>query len=403
MENNPAQAAEVTGNIPQAKPCTRPFSEPDISPGAKKWIIKITLIIIAMVMLQIPLMLVRNLSKERAEKQRKAENDIAAAWGDPQFIAGIRSGKNHPETMSVKSIVAPEIRYRGIYQSVVYTSTNEIDAHFPVLDKDIILPVMTGANAIRDISAEINGKKAVCTVKKQEIVITPPAGINGSADCHIMLKVRGSGSFQVACNAKYNKVEICGDWDSPNFGAGSILPDTRVIENGKFSASWQINNLLTENESDASAGVAMHISAGTYQQVERCMTYATFFLIVFFFTLIAGELISKIPLHPMQYMVASGAPVLFYLMLLAIGEQSSFAAGYSISAAVIVLMVTGYARMFFNRMLPALLMGMVFAASYIVNYFILQMEDFALLSGTVVLAIVLGVLMILTGRINVRN
>ena len=73
MENNPTQAAEVTGNIPQAKPCPRPFSEPDISPGAKKWIIKITLIIIAMVMLQIPLMLVRNLSKERAEKRMEAE------------------------------------------------------------------------------------------------------------------------------------------------------------------------------------------------------------------------------------------------------------------------------------------------------------------------------------------
>ena len=48
-------------------------------------------------------------------------------------------------------------------------------------------------------------------------------------------------------------------------------------------------------------------------------------------------------------------------------------------------------------------MGAVFAASYIVNYFILQMEDFALLSGTVILAIVLGVVMLLTGKMNQKS
>ena len=62
--------------------------------------------------------------------------------------------------------------------------------------------------------------------------------------------------------------------------------------------------------------------------------------------------------------------------------------------------VTMYARMFLGKTVPALIMGIIFAASYLLNFVILRMEDFALMSGTIVLAIILGVLMILTGKIN---
>jgi inner membrane protein involved in colicin E2 resistance len=44
--------------------------------------------------------------------------------------------------------------------------------------------------------------------------------------------------------------------------------------------------------------------------------------------------------------------------------------------------------------------GIIFAISYLLNFVILRMEDLALMSGTVVLAVILGVLMVLTGKIN---
>ena len=63
-------------------------------------------------------------------------------------------------------------------------------------------------------------------------------------------------------------------------------------------------------------------------------------------------------------------------------------------------MVTMYAKMFLGKMLPALVMGVIFGGSYLLNFLILRMEDFALLSGTIILAVILGVLMALTGKIN---
>ena len=112
------------------------------------------------------------------------------------------------------------------------------------------------------------------------------------------------------------------------------------------------------------------------------------------------ELITKVNIHPLQYLVSAGAPVLFYLMTLAFSEKAGFIAGYSISAVVIVAMVTMYAGMFLGKILPALIMGAIFAGSYLLNFIILGMEDLALMSGTIVLAVILGVLMILTGKIN---
>ena len=63
-------------------------------------------------------------------------------------------------------------------------------------------------------------------------------------------------------------------------------------------------------------------------------------------------------------------------------------------------MVTMYAKMFLGKLVPALIMGTVFAASYLLNFILLRLEDFALLAGTTVLAVILGAVMFLTGKIN---
>ena len=98
--------------------------------------------------------------------------------------------------------------------------------------------------------------------------------------------------------------------------------------------------------------------------------------------------------------MAAGAPVLFYLMTLTFSEKIGFTAGYITSAAIIVAMITMYARMFLGKLIPALMLGTVVAISYLFNFLVLRMEDSALLTGTIALAIVLGLLMAATGKIN---
>ena len=376
---------ESTVEVPQN---TNPFVHHGklLSPSAKNWVTKILIIIIALAVFQIPLYMVQELTGERQKQSVAVQDEIAKSWGTEQTVKLLPSATS--ENITAK--ITPEIRYRGIYQTVVYTSEVKINAEYKNVSADTKGYItLTDNKGLVSVSAVINGKDV--TIGENLSFPLPP----GDSKCEITLLVRGSRKLLFAPNAANSSVDISGTWESPSF-IGDILPEKRTVGQENFSAQWRLGQFDAEHK----FGVNLCITAGTYQQVERCFSYATFFLVVFFFTLLAAEFITKVQVHILQYLVAAGAPVLFYLMTLAFSERIGFTAGYAVSAAVIVALVTMYARMFLGKTFPAVVMGTIFAASYLLNFVILRMEDLALMSGTIVLAIILGVLMILTGKIN---
>ena len=353
----------------------------------QKWAIKILVIIIALLAFQIPLYMVRELTVERKKNADAVRTDIAQTWGGEQTVKLLPAAA----VENITAEVTPEIRYRGIYQTVVYTSKIKINADYQKLASGTTGEIqLSDSKGIKDAAVTVNGK-AVPLDKNLKFQLP-----QGDSKCEIVLSLRGSSKLLFAPQAENSHIKVSGTWDSPGF-TGDILPEKRTVGKENFSAEWNSGKFNSEVKT---IGVDLCIPAGTYQQVERCFDYASFFLIVFFFTLLAAELITKVNIHTLQYLVAAVAPVLFYLMTLAFSEKVGFTCGYTISAAVIVAMVTMYAKMFLGRILPALIMGIIFAASYLLNFVILRMEDFALLSGTIVLAVILGVMMALTGKIN---
>jgi inner membrane protein len=359
-------------------------------------------IIVVLLLLQIPLYLIRYQTKLRAERLAQVKSEIIQSWGDKQVVScravipEVRSGSVYqaartvilPE-VTVDADVTSEIRYRGIYQVPVYSAVVRMDIQCPGNGANIEIHV-SDTKGLQSVEAEVDGQPVACSSINQGVLIAT-GGIKDKI-CHVTMHLRGSGNLMFDLGARSNRVKIGGSWDDPGF-VGDLLPGTRTVNKDGFSAQWDFLK-------SSKVGVEFLIPAGSYQRIERTMTYATFFLIIFFFTLLCGEAVTKQEIHYLQYVVAAAAPVLFYLMLLAFSEHCSFMAAYTVSAAVIVLMVTGYARMFMGKTLPAVIMGVVLAASYVINYIILQMEDFALLSGTLILAVILGVVMILTGKIN---
>ena len=375
---------------PQPQVQTYENSGTELSPAAKKWTVKIIVVLAALVIFQIPLYLVGELAGKRKAQAQAVQYEIAKNWGGKQHIEFAPAAA--AEDISAK--IMPEIRYRGIYQAVVFSSDVKIKREYKNLAPDTIGSIkLPELKTIAKITVSVNGKEVQVSEKNGILTFPLPAG---NAQTEINLIARGSDGIHFTPNAVQSHIAVSGSWDSPSF-AGEVLPAKRSIDNDSFAGEWHFDSF---NAAKKSIGVNLTISAGTYQQVERCFTYATFFLIVFFFTLLAAEMITKVNIHILQYLVAAGAPVLFYLMALAFSEKIGFTAGYIVSAAVIVAMVTMYAKMFLGRLTPALTIGTVFAASYLLNFTLLRMEDFALLAGTIVLAVILGVLMFLTGKIN---
>ncbi len=392
MEDSSAPAAPVVTPEPQfRKSDYESRFLPDLPGNSSRWIVKITIVIAALLIFQIPLSMIRNLSSERNSNAGKVQQNIAESWGGDQVVEMVSPVK----TLNITSEITPEVRYRGIYSMTIYNAGINLDVTTGNPGEKLVLKI-SDIKGVKSISASAGNQSLPVTFEKNNIIVSPV----GSTECNISLKLRGSRKLKFIPKAETSQVFISGKWDSPGF-SGTALPEERTITADNFSARWNFMHLIPGNTPEAE--VELCISAGPYQQLERLMEYATYFLIIFFFTLLISEFITRIAIHPLQYVIAAGAPVLFYLMVLAFGEQIGFGCGYAVSAAVVVAMVSVYVRMFLGRFLPALLSGIIFALSYFVNYIILGMEKLSLLAGTIILAIILGVLMAVTGKINQRT
>src|SRR6185436_4626997 len=127
---------------------------PSFFEKANTWIrtsimIRLITIGILILVLLIPVSMIENLINERFARQENAVQEISDKWGKSQELKGpVLSvpyevferayDKNDPsqyklvsvtrymhflpENLSVKSTLAPEIRYRGIFESIIYSS-----------------------------------------------------------------------------------------------------------------------------------------------------------------------------------------------------------------------------------------------------------------------------------------
>ena len=362
--------------------------------------IKVALIFAALlVILQVPLLAIMDLTETREERYRTVTNEIASKWG-PAVTVGIPEDTK-AEKFEVSAVVTPEIRYRGIYQAVIYRATAKIKATFtePGINPAFRLTSISDQD---DFSASVNGKPAkiaVVTDKSGNVLIKIQEAYEKNSVVELDIAMCGSKSLMFELAGKQNVISVSGKWGAPSF-SGDILPTERKVGSDEFSGLWKVNRPVGK---DKFVGVDFKIASGSYQKVTRCLNYSTLFILIFFFTLIVGEIAAKVQLHPVQYIVSSAAPVLFYLMLLALSEHISFLVAYVICSVVVVLMIAMYARMFFGRNKPALILAACFAISYVCNYMLLQLEDFALLIGTAVLTVILGTVMVMTGKLNKKQ
>ena len=151
---------------------------------------------------------------------------------------------------------------------------------------------------------------------------------------------------------------------------------------------------------DASFGVNLVDPVNHYQQNMRSAKYAIMFIALTFVVFFFVEILTKKRIHPIQYLLVGLALILFYSLLLSISEQINFGIAYLIASLATIGLITAYAHSIFkNKVQTGALTGML-ALLYIFLYVILQLEDVALLIGSIGLFIILGVIMFFSRKIN---
>jgi inner membrane protein len=233
---------------------------------------------------------------------------------------------------------------------------------------------------------------------------------NKNADFEIKFSIKGSKSISFVPLAKDNDFHLYSKWANPSF-SGAFLPDTKEVTKEGFDARWKINymasaisqNLEGANLSDAAFTATLLVPVDNYRSAERATKYGILFIILTFLAFFVFEITSKKPIHPFQYLLVGLAMAVYYILLLSLSEFMSFALAYFISAAAVILMITLYAKFGVSKTLTAkqtLIIAAAFSALYGYLYVLLQLQDMALIFGSIGLFLGLAAVMYATRNIN---
>ncbi|MBK7710632.1 MAG: cell envelope integrity protein CreD [Bacteroidales bacterium] len=397
----------------------------------------------------IPLQMIKEVIMERQSNGEKVMKEISDQWAAKQCFSGpvlnipvrtIPSEKDEkpviriwhilPETLDIKGEVSPEIRYRGIYQSVVYDSEMQINGQLAIPEAgtlknhEIIWNEAYYTIGITD-NRGLKGKIILKTdqteleaepgVRDNDIfqsgisfinpVIIPGTKINIA----IKLSLAGSEGLLLTPLGKTTTAHLQSDWNSPSF-KGSFLPLKRNIDDKGFTADWEVTHLNRNfpqswvgnafHPMESAFGVDLFQPVDHYQKSWRSSRYGLLFIALTFLVLIFLEITGKEAIHIFHYFLVSLGLVLFFSLLNSLSEQTGFNIAYLISSAATILMITIFTRTLFREKKRAFIVFGMLTILYSFIFVLLTLNDYAYLAGNIGLFLLLFLVMMLSGRIK---
>lgn len=424
--------------------------------------LKLISIGILILILLIPTSMLTSLVYERQAARDGAISEVSSKWGEEQTIAGpvisvpyierIRNSNGSieeelhyahflPDDLNISGNLQPEKRYRGIYIVMLYNSRLHITGNFSRLNVEELnipesdyqfqnaiislgIPDMKGINEnitfrLNDTVYNFNPGLPVHDLFSSGASFKFPISKDSKLHFDFDLNLNGSSSLNFLPFGKETVVSLQSAWGSPSF-TGSFLPDKRQITADGFTASWKVlqlnrnypqqgsgpfisgntENRSVENDSYSSFGVKLLLPVDEYLKTMRSVKYCIMFIIVTFLTFFFVEVLNKRRIHPIQYLLVGFAICLFYVLLLSISEHLQFNLAYLIGCACILTLVTLYVKTIFKNNFLTALFAVLLALLYGFFYSLLQLEDYALLLGSIGLFLILATIMYLTRKID---
>ena len=427
--------------------------------------LKSVIITVLILVLWGAVMLIQGLIDERQERQQAAIFEVSSKWGQKQTLSGpiltipyIEYEKNPdaykepntpflktvkyahflPEDLNINGRLFPEKRYRGIYEVVVYNSSLNFKGKFQspdfttlnvpkenILYGDAFLSV--GISDLRGIEEEIAMKwnaeersmnPGIASNDVLEggistpVAIQPADSAKTSYDFSFTLKLKGSQTLYFTPLGKVTNIALSAGWGTPSFD-GSFLPDQRTVSDSNFTANWNVLHLnrnypqsWKESAYDISSsafGVNLLTPVDNYQKSTRTVKYAIMIILLTFVVIFFVEILNHRLIHPFQYILIGLGICIFYSLLIAISEHTSFNFSYLISSASTIALIAAYAKSVFkvNRLVGLVTGVLVILHGYIFS--LIQLEDYALLMGSIGLFIVLALMMYYSRKIDWYN
>lgn len=418
---------------------------------------KIVIIAILLLLFLLPLGMVEDLVLDRRDRARGVSQEVINGEGgtldfigpvfvvpysfselDYMGIARTKQGELYvlPDTFLANGVMEAEYRYRGIYRVPVYRTefTFSGSASMPPLEafpKDAIVfgnevRMIIGVKDMRGIREATElvwsdgthpfkpdvGNPSLGSGLSTDFLTLPSSG--QTVDFSWTMEIDGGKSVSFLPLGRNSELFLRGDWASPSF-KGARLPDERSWDSNGFEAQWRIPEVsrsikpywgsddeTRESLEVHSMSVELLEPVTYYQKAFRSVRYGILFLLIPFVVFLIFQLIGGINVHPIQYVLAGAANIVFYVLLLALSEHWGFNAAYFMAAAAVTSLLSLYSRSI-TRKRAGFVMLPVLIGAYLWLWTILQSEDYALLIGALGLFVILAMLMVFTRKVNLSE
>ncbi len=417
--------------------------------------IKAIIVGFLVLVLLIPSAFIQSLVQERKQRQEEVIQEVSSKWALAQtfngpflvipYLQSLPDEKGKvmqykrmayflPEQLIINGNLIPEIRYRSIYKVVLYKSDLKISGSFqPVQLQNLgIDPATVNWNEVKICFGLSDNRgiaeKVVFNWKGSYKELEPglPAndisstGISAALEnaqalqneaglFSLNLKLNGSEQFYFTPLGKQTSVTLNSSWNNPAFD-GKYLPRDKTISEKGFTAKWEVLHYQREIPQswtdlkpailESGFGVKLLQGTDSYGKSMRSVKYAILFIALTFCIYFFIELIKNKSVHPLQYILVGLALCIFYTLLLSISEYLGFDYAYLIAATATVGLVSLYTKSLFEQWSIAGLFFLYLSLLYSFIYILIQLQDGALLFGSIGLFILLAIVMYYSRKID---
>jgi inner membrane protein len=266
-----------------------------------------------------------------------------------------------------------------------------------------------------------------------------------AVSAEINLELVGTEHLSIVPLGETTQVQMQSNWPHPSFG-GRFSPAERTVSDKGFEASWRVTSMASnagqavmrgrpacqsmdgnyfENTSSNMAAVSdaataaaeaasgkadkgcaetLYISfidpVNPYALSDRATKYGLLFVVLTFVAVGLFELMHRLRVHPVQYFLVGSAISIFFLLLVSLSEHLGFGPAYASAAVACVALLTYYASHMLGGARRGVPFGLGIAALYGLLFVLLQLEQTALVVGSIALFVVLAAVMALTRKLD---
>jgi len=416
-----------------------------------------------LLVLLIPLLMIRGTIQERERYRNEAVHEVGESRARQQQLLGpvlvipwseqyrnetkdadgkvkiellTRDGHDvyMPQQLQIEGELHPDERRLGLFKIQVYTWNARVRAGFYPLSpasgrtyKRAYLALgvsdvrgLVGSPALRVNGEALTPQPGSKVLEEQSSglhAVLPDEGEHGYGtpiSVELAFVLDGTRRLSIVPLGDDTRVSLTSTWPHPSFVNSNFLPNEREVGADGFKAQWAISSLastaqrqlwhaLGQHSTDRHIevlGVNLVDPVDVYTLADRASKYGILFILLTFVGFVLFELIQRLRIHPLQYLLVGLALAIFFLLLLSLSEHIAFWQAYLVAAAACIglqgVYLTGVLR---NRTFGLAFSGLL-GALYAVLYLLLQSEGDALLMGSILLFAILAAIMWMTRKLD---